>query len=149
MSADEETRVAIILPFGEMMVGDVQGSGGLLRGPSRIARLEQARAMARLMEPHGLYEPAPGCIKLFDKNTARSVSILNVEFRTVNEFTFGAQAELSHPELCQRVRQLEFIVAHLLACNTRPSPELKRINRVFVEDPIRWEGLKPIFADDE
>ena len=59
-------RFSFVLPSGVTVVGPVQGNGGMVDA----ARIVAAARMAASKRPHGLYEPAPGCVAVFPEYCA-------------------------------------------------------------------------------
>jgi hypothetical protein len=52
-------RFTFTLPSGETVTGPVQGNGGVISDPRKLAT---ATRMAKEGRPTGCYEPEPGCV---------------------------------------------------------------------------------------
>lgn len=66
------TKFEITTQDGQRHVGHVQGCGGLIAGRNALERLRGQAELAAEGDALAIYEPAPGCVLLYPRMTARN-----------------------------------------------------------------------------
>ncbi len=80
-------RVKITESDGTVTIGEVHGSGGVMRGDDVVARLERERTRAERNLPLGIAEPMPGCCKVYtdEEHTQRASVVVDLVKSTIVE----------------------------------------------------------------
>jgi transcriptional regulator with XRE-family HTH domain len=70
-----EYKYCIVTAEGIRFVGSVQGNGGLLRGEEGLRRLQKSILKATAHEDLTIYEPQPGCVKVYTRASIENVPL--------------------------------------------------------------------------